>query len=256
VLRTPAPGVASFPADPVNPISGFSDDAYGNKITADLASAYFDASSQVGTQAAVRAITDFPCLGTTPIAAACGQMFAAEYGRRLFRRDLTDAESASYARSLASESSMDAAPIAVATILKAMLMSPNFLFRTELGTSKPGVIDLSQNEIAQMLSYTIADSPPDDQLLMAAAKGQLADPAMRQAQAIRLAALPAARDKLTAFWNEYLALGTAPSAPGLDASLYAEAQNFIGKIAFDLKGTYKDLMTAPYTYADAAVAAV
>ena len=255
-FRIPPPPVAGFPADPVNPISGFSDDAFGNKITADLASAYFDAGDPVATQAATGAIAAFPCLSSTPITAACGQMFAAEYGRRLFRRDLTDAESAAYARALASESAMDAAPLAVATVLKAMLMSPNFLFRTELGDSKPGVVELTQNEIAQMLSYTIADSPPDDQLMMAAAKGQLADPATRQAQAIRLAALPAAQDKLTAFWNEYLALGTAPGGTGLDASLYAEAQNLLGKIAYDVKGSYKDLMTAPFTYADAAVAAV
>jgi hypothetical protein len=107
-----------------------------------------------------------------------------------------------------------------------------------------------------MLSYTIADSPPDDQLSAAAEKGQLSDPATRQAQAVRLAALPAARDKLAAFWREYLALGTAPTTPGIEASMFAEAQTFFSKVAWDRKGGFQELMTAPYTYVDATAAAV
>ena len=41
----------------------------------------------------------------------------------------------------------------------------------------------SYDEIAQMLSYSIADIPPDAQLTAAAAAGQLADPAQRTMQA-------------------------------------------------------------------------
>lgn len=250
------PDVSAFPADPIDPISGFSNDATDTKVTFQLASAYLDAGESAANQAAAKALTTYACLGTAPIAAACAQTFVADYGQRLFRRALTDAETTSYAKYLASESALDPPATAVATILRAMLMSPNFVFRTELGSSKPGVVDLTQDEIAALLSYTIADSPPDAALTTAADKGQLSDPAVREAQAARLAALPAAKDKLATFWREYLALGQAPTTPGIDASMYAEAQNFFSKIAWDQKGGFADLMTAPYTYADATVAAV
>ncbi|HVR62429.1 MAG TPA: DUF1588 domain-containing protein [Polyangia bacterium] len=250
------PDVSGFPADPIDPVSGFSDDATDGKVTFQLASAYMDAGDAAATQGATKAMTTYACLGTAPVAAACARMFVADYGNRLFRRALTAAETTSYAAFLASESALDPPVTAVASALKAMMMSPNFVFRTELGDSKAGVVDLTQGEIAQLLSYSIADSPPDAELFAAVEKGQLGDPAAREAQAARLAALPAARDKLAAFWREYLALGDAPVAPGIDASMFAEAESFFAKVAWDQKGTFKDLMTAPYTYADATVTAV
>src|SRR5204863_1607927 len=97
------------------------------------------------------------------------------------------------------EAKLDPIATAVGSLLKAMLLSPEFLYRTELGASKVGPVDMTADEIASMLSYSIADMPPDDQLVQAAAAGQLADPAQRTAQAERLAALPGARDKLAEF---------------------------------------------------------
>jgi hypothetical protein len=251
-----APDVSGFPSDTIDPISGFSDDSTDNKVTFPLATAYFDSSDQVATQAASAAVTAFPCLGTAPIAVACGKTFVAAYGKKLFRRALTDAETTSYANYLNSESMLDPAATAVTTILQAMVMSPNFIYRTELGNSKPGPVDLTQNEIAEMLSYTIADIPPDDPLLAAADKGLLSDPATRETQALRLVAMPSAKDKLMTFWREYLALGDAPTTPGIAASIYTEAQTFFNKVVWDQKGSYKDLLTASYTYADSTVAAV
>jgi hypothetical protein len=86
--------------------------------------------------------------------------------------------------------------------------------------------------------------------------GQLSDPAARETQAIRLAALPSAKAKLAGFWNEYLALGTQPTTPGLTASMFTEAMTFFTKVV-EANGSFKDLMTAPYTYTtDKALAAV
>ncbi len=255
-LGSAAPDVSGFPRDPLDPNSGFSNDSTDNKITFQLASAYLDTSEQVATQVAAKAIAAFPCLGTAPIAASCGQTFVADYGKRLFRRPLTAAETAPYADYLNSESKLDPAATAVATILKAMIMSPNFVYRTELGNSQPGPVDLTQNEIAQMLSYTIADAPPDDELRAAADMGKLSDPSARETQGLRLAQLPGARDKLATFWREYLALGDAPTTPGLEASMFAEAETFFDKVVWDQKGSFEDLMTAQYTYSDATVAAI
>jgi hypothetical protein len=242
------PDVSGFPNDQTDPRTGFSNDSTGDKVTLPLASVYFDASDRVAMQAAPAAATTFPCLATAPIAVTCGQTFVQSYGQRLFRRALTPAESTTFATYLNSESKLDPAPVAVASTIKAMLLSPSFFYRTELGASKPGVVDLTGDEIAALLSYTIADIPPDAPLAQAAAAGQLTDGATRTAQAERLAALPGAKSKLAQFWREYLALGDAPTAPGLDASMHAEAETFFSKVVWDNAGGLKDLLTAPYTY--------
>jgi len=253
-LGVAAPDVSTFPQDQIDPRTGYSDDSTGDKITLPLASAYFDKSDAVAAQAATTLTTALPCLGTAPIAVACGQMFATTYGQKLFRRALTPAEVTGYSNYLNSESKLDPAATALASTLKAMLMSPSFLFRTELGSSKIGAVDMTTDEIASMLSYSIADVPPDAPLL--AAQAQLTDPAVRTAQAERLAALPGARDKLAEFWREYLALGSQPTTPGPAQSAYNEANTFFSKVVLDGQGTLKDLLTAPYTYADATLAKV
>jgi hypothetical protein len=255
-FNSSAPDVSSFPHDTIDPNSGFSDDSTDNKVTFQLATAYLDTSDQVATAAASKAIAAYPCLGTAPIATSCGQKFVADYGKRLFRRALTAAETSSYATYLNSESSLDPAATAITTILKAMIMSPNFVFRTELGNSQPGRVDLTEDEIAGMLSYTIADIPPDDQLVAAASANKLSNPSERETQAARLAKMPGAKDKLGTFWREYLALGDPPTSMGLEASIFTEAQTFFDKVVWDQTGTYKDLMTAPYSYGDAAVAGI
>jgi hypothetical protein len=255
-LDITAPSVAGFPQDQLDPRTGFSTDSTGDKISLSLATSYFDASDAAAALAAPKAIAAFSCLATAPIATACGQMFAAAYGKRLFRRTLTSAETMTYAKYLNSESALDPAQTAVASALKAMMLSPNFLYRTELGNSKAGTVDLTSDEIASLLSYTIADMPPDDMLQQAATAGQLSNATTRSVQAERLAAMPSAKNKLATFWREYLALGSAPTTAGLDLSAYNEATTFFSKIVLENGGTLKELLTAPYTYADITAAAI
>jgi hypothetical protein len=238
--------VSAFPPDQLDPRTGYDDDSTGDKITLGLAQSYFDKSDSTATQAAAAAITALPCLGTAPIATTCGQMFASQFGQKLFRRALTPAEAMNYATYLNSESKLDPAATAVASTLKAMMLSPNFLYRTELGSSQPGPVDMTPDEIASMLSYSIADIPPDAALQ--AVQAQLGDPTVRQAQAERLAAMTGATAKLNTFWREYLAIGDQPTTPGPDLSAWNEATLFFSNVVFQNNGTLKDLLTAPYTY--------
>lgn len=51
--------------------------------------------------------------------------------------------------------------------LRAMLMSPNFMFLTELGepiAGSPGKAELNQYEIASAISYTLTQGPADEPL--------------------------------------------------------------------------------------------
>jgi hypothetical protein len=254
-LGVSAPDVSAFPPDQLDPRTGYNDDSTGDKITLGLASAYFDKSGSAATAAAPGVLAAVSCLGQNPVSSTCGQMFVSQYGAKLFRRALTATETMSYASFFASQiSAGDPAQTAVASTLSTMMMSPSFAFRTELGSSKPGPVDLTSDEIASLLSYSIADIPPD--MALQAVQAQLTDPAVRQAQAERLAAMPAAKTKLNQFWSQYLALGDQPTAAGIDQSAWNEATTFFSKVVWDNNGTLKDLLTANYTWGDKMVGTV
>jgi hypothetical protein len=191
--------VSGFPKDEIDPRTGFSEDSTDNRVTLGLATAYYDGGDSLGAKAAPGMIAAYPCLGTAPIAVACGQMAVADYGRRLFRRPLTPAEQTTYATFLADQSKLDPAATAVGSLVRVMLLSPDFLYRTELGASMPGKITLTGYEIASLLSFSIADMPPDEVLLQKAASGELAKPEGREAVARALLQSPGAKLRLDDF---------------------------------------------------------
>ena len=252
---------SAFPGDAIDPVTGFSDNSTNNMITQPLAQAYFDAAGAVATSAAAGALKTYACLATAPIAAACSVQFVTDYGARLFRRPLASAETTEYATFLVAQSALDPPATAVASVVQAMLLSPSFEYRTEMGSGARGPVALTANEIASLLSYTITDGPPDAELQQAAAAGMLTDPTVRETEARRLMALPAAQLKLADFWQQYLALAPIPVSTSIDAALgtaiIQETENFFNDVVWAAKGgTFDDLLTAQYTYADPLVAPI
>jgi hypothetical protein len=252
--------VSGFPKDELDPRTGFSENSTDNQVTLGLASSYYDGGDGVGAKAAPGMIQAFPCLATAPIAVSCGQTAVADYGRRLFRRPLTPAETMTYATFLADQSKLDPAAAAVGSLVRVMLLSPDFLYRTELGTSAPGQITLNGYEIASLLSYSIADVPPDEALLQQAAAGQLATADARETVARQLAQSPGAKVRLADFWRQYLSLSEITPTAGIDAAtgtaIVQETTSFFDHVVWDGPGGFRDLMTAKVTYADPKVAAL
>jgi hypothetical protein len=250
--------VSGFPKDEIDPRTGFSEDSTDNRVTLGLATVYYDGGDGLGMKAAPGMIAAYPCLGTAPIATACGQMAVADYGRRLFRRPLTAAETSTYATFLADQSKLDPAATAVGSLVRVMLLSPDFLYRTELGTSMPGKVTLTGYEIASLLSFSIADAPPDEALLQKAAMGELAKPEVREAVARQLLQTPGAKVRLGDFWRQYLNLSDVTPTADIDAATAAaitqETTSFFDHVVWDAPGGFKDLLTAKYTYADPKVA--
>jgi hypothetical protein len=74
---------------------------------------------------------------------------------------------------------------AIAGVTRAVLLSPDFLYRSELGAS--GM--LTPYEIASLLAFAVTDRSPDEELFAAAERGELADPNQREVQARRLMGL-------------------------------------------------------------------
>jgi hypothetical protein len=76
-----------------------------------------------------------------------------------------------------------------------LLQSPNFLYRVELGEpDDDGHLHLDAFEVASRLSYLVWNTTPDDELLDAAADGDLDDPDAFDDQVDRLLDSPRARD--------------------------------------------------------------
>ena len=111
--------------------------------------------------------------------------FVKNFGRRAFRRDLSDAEVSTYValhqQGTTYSGTQSAFTKGAALVITTMLESPNFLYRCELGDDGA---PLSGYEMAAKLSLWLLDTTPSDALLDAAKQGALdsADGVLAQAK--------------------------------------------------------------------------
>jgi hypothetical protein len=98
--------------------------------------------------------------------------FVRTLGRRAFRRPLTPEEEMRYQAVFTLGETLygEGFTHGAALVIRAMLESPNFLYRSELG---PGGEPLSGYEVASKLSFWLLGTTPSDDLLDAAAAGEL-----------------------------------------------------------------------------------
>jgi hypothetical protein len=161
------------------------------------------------------------CVPAFPSDDVCARDFIVRFGRRAFRRPLADDETARYASLYAA-----AAPVAgdfhasLEYVVAAMLQSPSFLYRAEVGVPDP--IDPSRRkldpfELASRLSYFLWNTTPDDELLDAAASGDLATDEGLDREARRLLGSPRALDAQNQFFSEVFQLSMLDDLPQLPA---------------------------------------
>ncbi len=119
----------------------------------------------------------------------CARKILAGVARRAFRRPVTDADLKpllAFYRSGREERDFD---FGIEKALRALLVSPDFLFRIEqdpAGSAPGSVYRISDLELASRLSFFLWSTVPDDQLLDLAEKGKLKDPAVLDQQVRRL----------------------------------------------------------------------
>lgn len=150
-------------------------------------------------------------VGCEPVAPADGCIagFLAQFGRRAYRRPLTEAEHARWlavAAELAQPDAWEGLRLAVA----GMLQSPWFLYRVEIGgpdPDEPGRLRYTGYEMASRMSFLLWDTIPDDALLAAAERGDLDDVEGLRAEAERMIADVRARETIRGFFAQYLDLG-------------------------------------------------
>jgi len=136
--------------------------------------------------------------------ATCRKQTVESLGRRMYREPLGDETVALYDALFESESTFEAG---LEAVISAMLQSPYFLYRRELGRpSTTGHYVLTPYQIAESLSYLVTDRPPDEELRQAAVDGELDTAEGIDLHAKRLLRSEQARASRSAFLQGWLRL--------------------------------------------------
>src|SRR5690606_6275988 len=148
----------------------------------------------------------------------------------------------------------------VVGVVEAILQSPDFLYRIEFGGDVVnGVRRLTGHEMASRLSYFFWGAPPDDLLLEAAANGELDTQDGVRAQAERLLDDPRARRVIEFFFDSYLPIANLTDqardtelfptfSPRIGDLQRRETHEFLMKEIFENDGSWRSILTAPYTF--------
>lgn len=117
---------------------------------------------------------------------------------------------------------------AMATIFKRILVSPSFLYRTEINQPIKRPYAISGLELATRMSYLLWSSMPDDTLIQVAYREDLHDPAVINRETRRMMASPKFHRFAESFAPQWLGVEEAMKNPQADKELFPE---FTGEVA-------------------------
>jgi hypothetical protein len=201
---------------------------------------------------------------------ACLTQAINAFGRRAFRRPLTSGETMRFvdlATTIGNQSGSSVL-IGVRHAVWAILQSPQFLYRVELGAPSAadgGRLKYTSFELASRLAATLWASVPDDALLDAAAQDSLSTAAGGLAQAERLIADPRAHRSLAAFSDQLFDafdLGQAQKdpttypawTPTLEAAMLKEVELRFDDLALTQKADYLSFFSSTSTFVNSELA--
>ncbi|MEM9864435.1 MAG: DUF1588 domain-containing protein [Myxococcota bacterium] len=132
----------------------------------------------------------------------CQRGVIAEAGQRLLRRPLRDGELDEF-MAVPLDGATDVERLTLR--LRALLLSPSFVFRIEIGDEGEANSDqaLSAAELASALAFTLTRQPPDQALARVRDDGSLVDDGVLAAHATRLLDTPAHRRRVHAFVRQF-----------------------------------------------------
>ncbi len=150
-------------------------------------------------------------------------------------------------------------------MLKAALISPQFLFITpvESGTTS-GIVPLDDYQLASRLSYLLWSTMPDATLMALADNGTLHQPAVLEAQTLRLLKDPRSRALFDGFGAQWLGVGNIKKQvfdpalfpqmnPQLRTAMYDEARLYFESIVRENQSIVR-FVDGNYTYLNASLA--
>ena len=192
--------------------------------------------------------------------AACARKIVSDLARRAFRRPVTDQDVNPLMAFYTAGTANGDFERGVRDAVTAVLASPHFLYRTELGNPQGGTRTLSDVELASRLSFFLWSSMPDDELLGLASQSRLSQPDVLAKQVRRMLADPRAKTLVTDFSFQWLNLAKLdeippdsrqfPHASGLNDPrkfFKEELELFIDSILRSDRSVI-DLLTADHTF--------
>lgn len=187
-----------------NPRIGLAGDPDRLNVTDININSFYDSAVQISSTVRTSATDVLNCVNAATD--SCYSTVISTYAPRLWRRTLTAAESIDLQAGLTQMTSANRAQ-KMDYILMSLILSPNHMFRTELGagTGAPsGQFQMTQFEVASLLSFAMWDGPPDTTLFGLAQSGQLGTVTAIKAQVTRLAVDPKFKGNLSNFIVELL----------------------------------------------------
>lgn len=207
-----------------SPVAGTTDFA-NNEHVLGITNALWE-SYQLAAEQAAELVTGSSQTLSALYSGSDGAGFIRKLGRRAFRRPLSTAEEQSYGALFAMGETMSGDRTAFAKgaslVIRALLQSPHFLYRTELGAD---AAPLSGYEVASKLSFWMLGTTPSDALLDAAGAGQLDTPEGAAEAATQMLAQPAALATMQEFHRELLRFDLYATLSKLNVAGYTEALN-------------------------------
>jgi hypothetical protein len=147
----------------------------------------------------------------------CARTILSTLARRAFRRPVTEADIKPLLAFYQTGRKEGGFEYGIEMALRAMLVSPDFLFRAEndpRGASPGSACRVGDFELASRLSFFLWSSIPDDRLLDLAEQGRLKDPAVLEQQVGRMLDDPRSESLVSNFAGQWLYVrGLAQAKP-------------------------------------------
>jgi len=261
-----------FASDQESAKSGY---ATGGTVAEVDASNLYEAATTLATNAMAHLADLLPCKSLPAAAAdqdACAKQFIAQFGKRAYRRPLTADETAGLTAFYTQSKAAADFPNAVRLVISAMLLSPQFLYRWEVDSTKAPVrennlIRYNSYEMASRLSYLIWASMPDDAAFALADGNKISTPDQIEAEARRLLKDPKAKVAIGDFFTQWLGLTDLRSVakdtsiypsftPDLANSMVAETAAFTAASVIDGDGKLGTVFTSNKSFVDTNLAKV
>jgi hypothetical protein len=202
---------------------------------------------------------------------ACARQFISNYGERIFRRPLTEAEIAARLRTAsAGAGQLGDFYAGLRLALTSLLAAPEFLFRVETAEpdpANPGQYRLDGYTKASRLSFLLWDTSPDPELLAAASSGAIHTEAGLTQQLARLISSPRYEQGARAFFSDMFQLDGIENVVK-DPSIYPKFNQAVAdgakeqtlRTTVDLlirqRRDYRDIFTSNETFINRPLASV
>ena len=195
---------------------------------------------------------------------ACARTILSTLTRRAYRRPVTAADLEGPLRFYEQGHATGGFEAGIELAIRRLLVSPEFLFRTEADPPDVAVYEVSDLELASRLSFFLWSSIPDDELLDLATQGRLRDPDVLETQVRRMLADRRSQALVDNFAGQWLYLRNVPALTpdlytypdfndGLRRAMKRETELFFEHIMREDR-TVLDLLTADYTFLNESLA--